>query len=667
MPVARTQSGQRSDQRRRWLFWCVIIAIPVVCLPVTELLLRAFVSEPPLHLVAHTQIRGRSFRSINRAVGRRYFAQPGISVPEPPDVLFRTQKSRAVRRIFCLGESTMEGFPYEYNATAPSFLQARLQSMLPDDTVEVINLGISAIGSTVVRDLLPEVLECSPDLIVLYVGHNEYYGAFGPASAVAASRSQWLIRLHLALLRFRTYMLLRDAIGGLGQAISAPGTSGETTLMHRMVGETAIPLGSETYQKGLSLYRENIRAIIEKSEAAGVPLLFATPVSNVRDLPPFAGAFAPGTSDSVKQRWSVWMDEGSRQLAEGNSGAGITAFRHAIVCDSTHALGHYKLAGALYEGDRFAEALRHYLRAKDLDQVRFRAPEELTSTLLAICRASNVPVARIDSSFSANTEHGIPGHELFLEHVHPTIGGYALMARTLAETIRRLNLIRPSREWRAPLPDSAYLSLCGVSPFDDTLGSVKIGMLKRHWPFPEGPAVVRKVNRDTLSSLITTALEQNLPWTTTRLQVADHYARRGEYAAARRECVAITRAIPFSFQPWVLMGDYAAREGNSTAARELYRHSLDVEQNPYAHMKLGVLFMEESKPSAALERFEAGFQVNNALGGILTVAEHATGRYLAGLACAQSGRRGDAIDHLQHALALQPGMTEAKDLLRRLQ
>jgi len=658
---------QQTSRKRRLLFWSIIIAIPLVVLAATELVLRALSSAPPTDLVVRTQIRGRSFQSLNRTIGRRYFAQPGIAVPEPPDAMFRVHKSPAVKRVFCMGESTMEGFPYEYNATAPSFLQARLQSMLPDDSVEVINLGISAIGSTVVRDLLPEVLACAPDLIVIYVGHNEYYGAFGPASAVAANRSPWLIRLHLTLLRYRTYALFRDVIGGLGEKIHASGEPGETTLMHQMVGEAAIPLGSETYQNGLSLYRDNIHAIIEEAEDAGVRLLFVTPVSNLRGIPPFAGMFAPATSESVKQQWSSFMDEGARQVAAGNHAEGITAFRSAMACDSTHALGHYRLAGALFDSGMFAEARQQYVLAKDLDQVRFRAPEDLSSALLEICRASGVPVARIDSSFSAEAEHGIPGNDLFLEHVHPTLAGYALMARTLAETIRGIDALRSSHEWRAPLPDSAYLGLCGVSPFDDTLASIKVRILKRHWPFSEAPGAERETIRDTLSSIVYAALEQNLPWTTTRLKVAEYYARRGEYANARRECLALARATPFSFQPWVLMGDYAAREGNIAGARDLYRRSLSVEQNPYAHMKLGVLFMEESKPLAALQEFEDGFLVSTAQGGVLTVAEHARGRYLAGLACAQSGKRSEAIGHLRHALALQPGMTEAQELLRRLQ
>ena len=81
-----------------------------------------------------------------------------------------------MRRIFCLGESTMAGFPYDFHATAPSFLADRLQQMFPEDTIEVINVGLSAIGSYVILDFLRELAEYSPDLFIVYTGHNEFYG-----------------------------------------------------------------------------------------------------------------------------------------------------------------------------------------------------------------------------------------------------------------------------------------------------------------------------------------------------------------------------------------------------------------------------------------------------------------------------------------------------------
>ncbi len=46
-------------------------------------------------------------------------------------------------------------------------------------------MGISAINSITLRDIIDDVLEENPDLIIIYTGHNEYYGALGPASNIS--------------------------------------------------------------------------------------------------------------------------------------------------------------------------------------------------------------------------------------------------------------------------------------------------------------------------------------------------------------------------------------------------------------------------------------------------------------------------------------------------
>ena len=234
-----------------------------------------------------TTVRTREFYTLNRAIGKRYFDQPGVAIPEPPDVLFPKLKSPRTKRIFCLGESTMAGFPYEYNATPPSMLKDRLATLFPLDTIEVINAGMSAVGSTVVRDMIADLVHYEPDLFVLYVGHNEFYGAFGPGSSAPLAGSAWLTRVHLSLMRFRTYLILRDGLTALRNMLRTDRQANGTTLMAQMVGTGDIAYNSELYRRGLSIYRDNIEAIIDVAQSHHVPVLFSTLVSNLRDQVPF--------------------------------------------------------------------------------------------------------------------------------------------------------------------------------------------------------------------------------------------------------------------------------------------------------------------------------------------------------------------------------------------
>ena len=76
-------------------------------------------------------------------------------------------------RIFCLGGSTATGYPYWYNASFSFFLKTRLKIIFPDKNIEVINLSMTAVNSFTVLDMVKELPEYEPDLILVYDGHNE--------------------------------------------------------------------------------------------------------------------------------------------------------------------------------------------------------------------------------------------------------------------------------------------------------------------------------------------------------------------------------------------------------------------------------------------------------------------------------------------------------------
>lgn len=82
-------------------------------------------------------------------------------------------------RIFVMGESAAAGFPYQANAAFSYVIADVLQDAFPSDTIEVVNLGISATNSYTIADLVPDVIAQKPDAVLIYAGHNEYYGALG--------------------------------------------------------------------------------------------------------------------------------------------------------------------------------------------------------------------------------------------------------------------------------------------------------------------------------------------------------------------------------------------------------------------------------------------------------------------------------------------------------
>jgi tetratricopeptide (TPR) repeat protein len=651
---------------RRPLFSLVLLLAPLLILAAVEGSLRLFSYGGERDLVLTTTLRNREFYTLNRAIGKRYFNQPGVAIPEPPDLLFPKHKPPHTKRIFCLGESTMAGFPYEYNATPPSMLKDRLAALLPSDTIEVINAGMSAVGSTVVRDIIGDLLDYEPDLFVIYVGHNEFYGAFGPGSSAPLAGSTWLTRAHLSLMRFRTYLLLRDGLNALRNVLTPERQVNGSTLMEQMVGSGDIAYGSELYARGLSIYRDNIEAIINAAHSHHVPVLFSALVSNLHHQPPFVSLFASATTDPMIAEWNRLKTMGDSLTATGECVAAIELLQRAVALDSMNASGYFALGRTLEAAGRFEAARQAFLRAKDLDALRFRASEEFQHSLLDICQRRAVPVARVDSAFAAASPHGIVGRELILEHLHPNVRGYLLMARTWADAMKEHALLEPADAWGTNPSDSTLLEIAAVSSFDEALGQVKVDQLTRRWAFRPEMSRAASLSHDTVATIVQTALRNGTSWTQARYHVADYYAQRREYDFARRECNAIAKALPYSFQPWIRRGDFFIAEGRPAEAAREYAHSIGVEENPYGHMKLGVLLLQSEHPSDAAAEFEKGFSVDADQKGLLTTAEQAQARSLLAFAYARLGKFAHAKENARKAIALQPGLKEAAGLLRRL-
>ena len=78
---------------------------------------------------------------------------------------------------------------------------------------------MAAINSYTLLDLLDEVIAQSPDAILIYTGHNEYYGAMGVGSEESTGISRWLTLLYLDLRSYRTFLLVRNFIGWVKESI----------------------------------------------------------------------------------------------------------------------------------------------------------------------------------------------------------------------------------------------------------------------------------------------------------------------------------------------------------------------------------------------------------------------------------------------------------------
>jgi tetratricopeptide (TPR) repeat protein len=556
----------------------------------------------------------------------------------------------------------MAGFPFDFHATAPSFLSDRLQHMFPADTIEVINVGLSAIGSYVILDFLQELADYSPDLFIVHSGHNEFYGVYGTGSSLAPGTA-WGTRLTLHLLRFRTFLLARNLYTGMF-ASTRPANAQDATLMEHVVGKEIIPLDSPEYLEARTIYQENIERMIDAAQSRGIPIMFSALVSNLKDHPPFNPVFAQGTTEEDRRRYVSLLATTNHLLASGDPLAALGQSSRAIAVDSMHADGWFARGTAAYAMGDVQEADRSFRRAKDLDALRFRATEDFQRVLIATCAERRVRLIRTDSVFIASSPQGIVGAELMTEHLHPAIHGYFLMGKAMADAIGEDSILFPPDRWASAqgLDDAGYQELSTVSAFDSLTGAIRVALLTQHWPFrvQGAPAGYQPSSPEAAIAYAYVKGEQS--WSGSRYTLAALYGEQKRYALAARECLALAKAVPTSYEPVLRAADYYRMGGDNNAAEECYRRSYRTEVNPFAPLKLAIILLETGRDAEAEEQLRALFDLERRTGPRLDAAARSTAHYLLAVAAAKHARFQEARMNIDAALQIDPANSGAHDL-----
>ena len=540
------------------------MALPLVLFAAIEGLLRLVRPDEarPLFVPAPmpSGVTG-AYLVANPRVGRRYF-RAERSPPAPQAEPFAATKPTRAFRVFVLGESTTAGFPYPRNGTFSRLLRDALRDVLPQDSVEVVNLGIAATNSYTLLDLASDVAAQRPDAVLIYAGHNEYYGALGVGSAQGgAGGVPSLVRASLALGRLRTVTVLRDAITAVGHTLGGDSPAGDSagSFMEVLARDRRIDLDGTAYRRGVRQFEANLRRVARAFTDVGIPVLVGSLASNLRDQPPFASPI--------------------------NDAPGGAA---AVFSAATDALAH---------GDT-ARARALFTRARDLDVVRFRAPTAFDTVIRRVAQQSGITYVPVREAFESASVGGIPGSELFLEHVHPNRRGYALIARTFFEALREARFLGHQAQLDRLRAWDEYLVDATLTPFDDRVAHHTVMTLRSRWPFvtPTRQTDYRANYRpsggaDSLALLVSRG---GIAWHSAKLEVADEYQRRGVVDSAIAEYRGLERDMPFAELPFRLEARALLTAKRRTEAQAKLERALQLEPTSAGALALGTLAVQEN-------------------------------------------------------------------------
>jgi tetratricopeptide (TPR) repeat protein len=450
---------------------------------------------------------------LNPDIGGRYLFNTK-NFPQSNNETFDIIKKKDAFRIFVLGGSSAAGFPYSPNGSFSRYIRDRLELLYPGIPIEVINVAITATNSYTIRDLLPEIVEQKPDLILIYAGHNEYYGALGVGSIENIGNSREFVHLLLWLNKIKTVELLRNLFQSIGSLFSGELNQNQQrggTLMAKIVKDQLIAFNSEAYNTGIDQFKGNLEDILRKANEFNIPVIIGTLVSNLKDQHPF---------ESVKTTDQEPAD---------------TIFTRA----------QQKLKQKDYHS---ADSL--FRISKDLDALRFRAPEKMNSIIKELAQKYKCAVVNLDSIFNAESSDGIVGNNLLVDHLHPTLSGYFLMGRIYFEEMKRLGYLpkRLSEKFNDTELDSLVISNFAFSRLDSIVSEIRLIGLLNDWPFVDNPdfSFLSDLDlRDRIDSIAYGIAVENQNWEIGHRQAAEWYLANGKYINFVNEMKVLTTQYPF--------------------------------------------------------------------------------------------------------------------------
>lgn len=602
----------------KW-FYLILIFIPILLVVATEILLR--VIDYGVNLDQWIEATSKHYM-LNDKIAYRYFYNTK-SVPYSAGDIFEKEKSPGTIRIFVMGASSAAGYPFTPGGAFSKYVRKRLQLIFPSKNIEVVNLAFAAVNTYTIRDLFPGVLEHEPDLILIYAGHNEYYGALGAGSTESLGSNRDVVNFVLTLNTFKITQLTRDVIKSVIDLFS-PGEKPSGTLMSRMAKEQSIPLDSEIYKNGIEQFRGNLSDILNMAKEAEVPVILSDLVSNLKDQKPFISI-----NDSKQPPASEI----------------------------------YNTARQKYDNGNYREAERFFRKAKELDALRFRAPEELNKIIHELGNRYNYSIIKIDSVFNALSENGIVGNNLLTDHLHPTVHGYQIIGKLFTEEILRGNFLPEiESELNYAQQDSIVISNFSFTEIDSTLGRYRIIILKSDWPYVEKSKSVQKTLREInlktfIDSTALKVVDDKISWERAHRMAAKYYISNGYVNKFKEEMNTVIDQYP-------LITEYYKSASQELLNKKMYDDAYFYLEEYYKRTPdafsskwLGIIDLSKNKIASAIKYLEESVKFN--------LRDAQTLYNLAGAYSLNKEYR-ESLETINNCLRVSPDFPGAKNLKAQL-
>jgi Flp pilus assembly protein TadD len=554
---------------------------------------------------------------------------------------FPARKAERTTRIFCIGGSTTYGRPYNDLTSFCGWLRQFLPAVDPSRRWEVINAGGISYASYRAARLMEELAEYEPDLFIVYSGHNEFLESRTYNKLLKVPefvRSLGVLASHM-----RLYSVLYDIITKREAVL----TTEVKPLLDNSAGLEYYHRDDEMRDAILNDYESSLLRMTNIGERAGAKMILITPASNIRNFSPFKTEHDPSLSDVDVKRVDTLKRMVKSAIDEEDHVRAVAVAKEALALDDRDADLLYLYARALLALNRIDEARSLFTQARDEDICPLRALTPVSAIVSDVAQIKNTGFIDFDRMVNEQSPNGIPGSELFLDHVHPTIEGNRLLALAIVEEMEQEGMVSPVTTWNEALITEISEKL--VNSLDEKEHAVALRNLSKvlAWAGKE----------DEAERLVNLAVDIIPEDSEAHSQKGALLLRTGNMEAALVHYREAARLNPWQAKTHHTYGVLLSELGNMVEARVELETAIRLDPKlDNVHYDLGIVLQTLGKRKQAEAAYRAALEQD---------PNHAETYNNLGVILAESGNLKAAFENFAKALEVDPNNKDAASNLAR--
>jgi tetratricopeptide (TPR) repeat protein len=515
---------------KRVTFRLTAIGLSLFAVGALELSLRIL---RPGHLADGVEMKsnpaGMPLFRIKKKEGNLIYTPSRYFEPWGHHYQFVVPKPLGIYRIISLGSSTTNGGPFGNPGAFSRWLEVMLSAADDYRKYEVINLGQYGFPLSEIKELEKQSLAANPDLYIIYAGNNEFL--YWRSQAHAWTFPGWTLWLNYWL--EQTYTIkFWNSIFKIDSQAQGPSFGLDPGAMraHAAYFFRHFLKRSQWDRQHVdwvrTQYHSNLEEMIAMAHQSGARVILCTVAVNLRDYVPYGSYHREGMSEAELKRWDMLMEQGKKEFAAGDFAAARNSFFTAVQLDPSAAESNFDLAHCLLKLGQSEESYPYFQAAALFNPARDQVGSDLNQIIREVARRHHLPLADIELQFRKKSREGVPGDDLFLDSVHPTLEGHQIIAQALLQVMIEQGWVKPGPGWesRSQKAVSAYEkqmpaeylfnSYFTAASFNAFLGRFTRA---RHWlqqalAFSPHEASALQMNKSLDLLLSQSKMDPSLPW-----------------------------------------------------------------------------------------------------------------------------------------------------------